>query len=375
MRVLQVAPFERGAAFGGSQRATSVAERLEERGVEVAWATLPPRVPGRAGRMLALASREPAAVQYARRGDAPPAGPFDIALAAHSYMAPQLARVTGATARVVDFHNLEWRHLDDVAALERPLRRAHLRVQARRMRRFEAGLVRTHALSLFASRSELRWARDAGGSGERLLVPNLLPSAERAVADEAWAERALRRRDDLLLYVGKLTFPPNVLSLERFLRETWPPLRAAQPGVRLRVAGDCSEATRARLASFDGVEVLGFVEDLRPSLAEAGAAVFPFDGSAGSSLRVLLFALAGLPAIGTAGAFRDFGEELGQVVSSRDDWIDAVRLCLSGESAGDRARAAALALHEDPAPWDALYETMRRVIRPAGDPEALVSRA
>jgi hypothetical protein len=373
MRVLQVAPFPRGAAFGGSQRATTVAERLEERGAEVGWAALAPQVPGRARRLMAVALREPAAVQYVRRcGDAP-GGSWDVALAAHSYMAPQLERVSAA-ARVIDFHNLEWRHLHDVAALERPLRRAHLRVQAARMRRFEAGLLHTHPLALFASSSELAWAGDIGAAGERLLVPNLLPRAERTVADAAWSERSRRRRDDLLLYVGKLTFPPNVLSLERFLRDTWPAILAARPGVRLRIAGDCSAPTRAGLAAFDGVEVLGFVEDLRPSLAEAAAAVFPFDGSAGSSLRVLLFALAGLPAIGPAAAFRDFGDELGHVVSGRDGWIEAVRLCLDGGDLGERARAVSLVMHEDPAPWDALYATMRRVAGFAGEPKTVVTR-
>lgn len=365
MRVLQVAPFARAAAFGGSQRATSVAERLEERGAEVTWAVRPPRVSARAGRLVAAVLPGPAAVRYARRAGPLPEGSFDVALAAHSYMAPQLENVEGA--RVVDFHNLEWRHLDDVAALERSPRRLHLRAQAARMRRYEAKLVRSLPLTLFASSTELEWAEATGGWGKRLLVPNLLPRETRALAEQAWLERQDSRRDGLLLYVGKLTFPPNLLSLERFLSDTWPAVLSSNSTVRLRVVGDCSVAARARLARHPRVEVLGFVEDLRPSLVQAAAAVFPFDGSAGSSLRALLFALTGLPAIGSPAALREFGSELGIAVASRADWVEAVRVCLDGENRGDRARTSALALHNDQAPWDALFASMSSA---AGLPEA-----
>src|SRR5215210_5535122 len=115
MKVLVVAPFERDKAFGGSQRATAIAERLEARRVGVDWATIRPRVPGGPARAVGSISSQPGLVRYARAGGRPPAGDWDAAIAAHSYMAPQLDRIPAARVRVVDFHNLEWRHLRDAA--------------------------------------------------------------------------------------------------------------------------------------------------------------------------------------------------------------------------------------------------------------------
>jgi hypothetical protein len=360
MRVLNVAPFARGAAFGGSQRATVVVERLEERNACVTWAALPPRVPGRARRLAETVLREPAAVRHARRAADPPDGDFDVALAAHSYMAPKLSHTSGTPIRVVDFHNLEWRHLKDVGQFAGPTRRAHLGAQAALMRRYEYDLVRSCPITLFATRSELEWAEAVGGDGVRLHVPNLLPRAEVAAAAQVWEQRREASRDAQLVYVGKLTFPPNVLSLERFLHGTWPTIRSANPSVKLRVAGSCTPAVRDQLSRHPGVEVAGFIDDLRPTLTEATAAVFPFDGRAGSSLRVLLYALAGVPAIGTAAAFRGLPSELGTVVSSASEWAEAVQAVRAGTAPDPRARAAVLALHDDPGPWDALMTALRR---------------
>jgi len=362
MRVLNIAPFARDESFGGSQRATVVAERLEERGASVAWAALPPRIPGRTRRLLETLAREPAAVRHARRADDPPGGSFDVALAAHSYMAPKLSHVPLEAVRVVDFHNLEWRHLQDVERFAGPARRVHLRAQVARLRRFERDLVRACQLTIFATPAEAEWADSVGRGGKHLVVPNLLPRAEVAAAAETWERRRTGSRDDLLLYVGKLTFPPNVLSLERFLRETWPTVLAANPQTVLRAVGACSDDVRRRLAAHPGVEATGFLADLRPSLAEAAVAILPFDGSAGSSLRVLLFALAGLPAVGSPGAFRGVAPDLGTVASTPTEWADAIAHIRSHGSSGSAARDAARALHRDPEPWDALMAELRRLV-------------
>jgi hypothetical protein len=353
MRLVLIAPFERGGAFGGSQRATTVAERLEERGASVDWVTIEPRVPGRGERVAGALVREPALVRYARGGGEPPRGDWDAAIAAHSYMTPHLGRLGIPCA--VDFHNLEWRHLLDAAAAAGPVRGAHLRLQARRMRRHEREVLRAHPLSLFASREELDWA---DGPGLRLLVPNLLPRAAAEAAEEARRARPAARRDDLLLYVGKLTFPPNAASLLRFLHTAWPAVLARNPRATLRVIGRCDAALRSRIAAHPRVEALGFVDDVGPSLSEAGAAVLPFDGRAGSSLRVLLYGLAGVPVIGPSTAFRGVERSGGIVVDSPVEWAAGVERALSGGGGESRMRAAAAALHADPAPWDALYAAL-----------------
>lgn len=356
--MLVVAPFERGRGQGGSQRATAVAERLEERGVEVEWQAVPRRRPSRLATARALARGRPSlTVPY--RSPARPAARPDVVLVAHSYLVPVTARALPGIPMVVDFHNLEWQHLADGHDRRDGslARRGYDRRQVSLMQRLERATAAESALSLFVSEEERAWARAAAPGARTLLVRSVLPRHAVDVADEIARRRAPARGE--VVYVGTLTFPTNVTSLERFLSEDWPAIRAADPALRLTVAGACAPGVRARLEHHPGVRALGFVDDLVPLLASCQAVVMPFDGAAGTSLRALLYALAGLPVIGSPLAFRGLGFAAGVVARRPEEWVAALAGDAAVHEAGRVAAAArrsASALQRDPGPWDALWQ-------------------
>jgi hypothetical protein len=222
------------------------------------------------------------------------------------------------------------------------------------MREVETSAAAAADLSLFVSDSEQAWARSAVPGAPTLLAPSVLPAADVRAAARIAAARDPRPAE--LAYVGTLTFPTNVASLERFLDHDWPAMRDRVPGLRLSVAGACDPAVRDRLGRHPGVTPLGFVKDLAPLLARCQAVAMPFDGAAGTSLRAIFYALAGLPVIGSPAAFRGIGFDAGIVADSPPSWAAA----LSGD-ARERADAVARAaqkhagrLQGDPRPWDAL---------------------
>jgi hypothetical protein len=359
MRVLVMAPFERGRGQGGSLRATAIAERLEERGVEVDWQVVRRRALNRAAKLRAARRGVPVlAALYD-----PPAvvtGAPDAMLVAHSYLLPAVRGVSRATPTIVDFHNLEWRHLLDGAHAgpAASVRRQWARHQVRLMHRLETSAVATAGLSLFVSESERKWARSAAPDRDTLLAPSTMPAAEARVASRIAAARDPQPGE--LAYVGTLTFPTNVASLERFLHRDWPAMRDRAPGLRLSVAGACEPAVCDRLGRHPGVTPLGFVEDLAPLLSRCQAVAMPFDGVAGTSLRSIFYALAGLPVIGSPNAFRGLGFTAGIVAGSPTDWADAVTG--DGRAQADAvARAAqgsARRLQDDREPWDGVVAAL-----------------
>jgi Glycosyl transferases group 1 len=362
-RVALIAPFARGRAHGGSQRATAIAERLEEHGIAVEWRAVAQRETSRGAKALAMVRLQPAlATLY--DGGAPLEG-VDVAIAAHSYLAPQLERLAPAAPQVVDFPNLEWRHLADLAASEERLRRRpYARAQAALMRRHERRLLAEALLALFVSPDELAWARSASPAAELLLVPSVLPRAEADAARRLAAGSARGRGADppRLLYFGTLDFPPNLRSLLRFLRECWPAIRAAVPGVELDVAGRAGERDRARIATFPGVTALGFVDELEPLLERSAATVLPVDSEAGTSLRCLFLALAGRWVIASPQALRGIPWPMGATAERPEEWASAVAaVAADGERSAelDAARRAAEERQQDPAPWDLLAERIR----------------
>src|SRR5437588_509612 len=105
MRVLMVAPFARGRAHGGSQRATAIAERLEERGLEVGWQVVSRRMTTSARKVSAIARGKPGLTCEYEPPERLAAGAWDVALVAHSYLFPRLESVLGDVPTAVDFHN------------------------------------------------------------------------------------------------------------------------------------------------------------------------------------------------------------------------------------------------------------------------------
>jgi hypothetical protein len=95
----------------------------------------------------------------------------------------------------------------------------------------------------------------------------------------------------------------------------------------------------------------------------------PIEGRAGTSLRALYCALAGIWVVGSAAAFRGLPWKMGATVSSPGEWAEAVRDAAGTSAWRERriaaARTAARSLQRDPAPWDTLYERISGGIAPA----------
>jgi glycosyltransferase involved in cell wall biosynthesis len=348
---------------------------LEERGIEVGWQVVGSRVTTRADKLKSLLRARPSIVELHEPPKALVPGRWDVVLLAHSYLVPALTRLICGKPSVVDFHNLEWMHLADGMHLERQarprvsVRQVYLASQVGLMRRLERSIVRTQPLSLFVTESDFTWALTMALPSRAILLRSVLPKAEEQAAARLSATRKPEAGN--LVYVGTLTFPTNLMSLHRFLAEDWLEMRSVEPNLRLTIVGACSERDRREIAAHAGVIATGFVDDLTPILARCGAVVMPFGGLAGTSLRALFYALAGLPVIGPSEAFRGLPFSVGLTVRSSKDWAEAARESVKAPEHFDaRARTAqmlATAHQADARPWDHLVKMIAELARTSAD--------
>ena len=88
-----------------------------------------------------------------------------------------------------------------------------------------------------------------------------------------------------ILFIGSFAHPPNVLAMEFFVHEVWPLLRDVTLHI---IAGARHEqyAVGADLAQ-PGIELEGFVADVRPAYQRATLVVAPLVASAGTNIKVL----------------------------------------------------------------------------------------
>jgi glycosyltransferase involved in cell wall biosynthesis len=124
-----------------------------------------------------------------------------------------------------------------------------------------------------------------------------------------------------LLLIGSFAHLPNLLALEFFLREVWPRL---SKGYSLHVIGGSRheyylDYFRQRMASDltrdlaqAGVEVEGFVADVRGAYDRAALVVAPLTASAGTNIKVLEAMAMGKAVISTSAGVNGLDVTAGQ---------------------------------------------------------------
>lgn len=105
---------------------------------------------------------------------------------------------------------------------------------------------------------------------------------------------------DTLVFSGSLSYAPNYDGLRWFLQEVLPRVQQNVSNVRLRVTGSTQGIDLAGLPSNSAVEYTGYVDDVRPVIAESWAAVVPLWQGAGTRLKILEAMALGTPVVSTS---------------------------------------------------------------------------
>lgn len=135
-----------------------------------------------------------------------------------------------------------------------------------------------------------------------------------------------------LLFIGSFAHKPNVLALEFFLRDVFPRLK----GVVLHVIAGQNHQRFWDL-QHDGVEVEGFVSDVRPAYRRAAVVIAPLVASAGTNVKIVEAMAMGKAIVSTEAGIH--GLELARgadviVTQSAEDMAAAITRLL--DSAAER---------------------------------------
>lgn len=232
---------------------------------------------------------------------------------------------------VVDLHNV-YSILARRAASEqsRTWSRRYLEREARLLARMEHRAARVADRLTVVSQEEAGYFRSLGARAVEV-VPN-------GVDLDAYRGLPTGRAggSPTLLYVGAMSWGPNVAAAEFLATTVLAEIRRRSPGVRLRIVGrDPAPRVRA-LGRLPGVEVTGPVPDVVPHLAEAHALVVPLEAGGGTRLKILEAFAAGLPVVSTPIGCEGLGATPGEhlLVADRDRFASAVSALLSDPELG-----------------------------------------
>jgi glycosyltransferase involved in cell wall biosynthesis len=340
-------------------------------GVEIEWVPQSPRRPRRmAAAAASVLSRRPYSQRLYRSRQ------LELRLAslaqaqqprwivAHSYhVAP--AALAAHRPVWVDFHNLDsevWGRTADSAA-SGPVR-LFARLQQPRVRGLERRLVAAAAGLSCVSRRDADALRALGTEVDPLVVPNGVDLSHYPLRREPAAE-------ELVFFVGDLSWPPNADGVRWFARSVWPRVKQLRPAARAEILGRSAPPDLKRLASAD-FALPGEGADTRPSWARAAVAIVPLLAGGGTRLKILEAAACGVPVVSTpVGAEGlDFTPETEILLrADAEGFAAAVAGLLADPDAAVRQAAAARARVEALYDWARIgREFASHLARAGGDP-------
>jgi glycosyltransferase involved in cell wall biosynthesis len=247
------------------------------------------------------------------------------------------AGACGSTPLAIDLHNV-YSELAARTALEQrqPLLRWFLTREAAALARMEQRAVTAVRVTMAVSERDQRYYSDLGARAV-YLAPNGVDCAAYASLPEA-----RRTGDPLILFIGAMSWAPNVSAARFLAAEVLPRVRFEIPGARLRIVGRDAGPEVHALARIEGVEVTGTVPDVIPHLAAAHVLAVPLDAGGGTRLKILEAFAAGLPVVSTP-----IGAEGLDVIHGRDLWLATRARFSEGvvQMLRNRQRAATLAAH------------------------------
>ncbi len=181
-----------------------------------------------------------------------------------------------------------------------------------------------------------------------------------------------------LLFIGSFAHLPNLLAVEFFLKEVWPLLHDATLHIiagaqheyylnhyRDRVSVDLSGALTGDLAGA-GIEVSGFVSDVRSAYQRAAVVVAPLVASAGTNIKVLEAMAMGRAVVSTPAGVN--GLDLAPdddflVARTAAEMAAAIERLLSDAGERRRIEAGARRRVEREFGWDTIARRQARLYR------------
>lgn len=193
-------------------------------------------------------------------------------------------------------HNAEFLLWRRMSFLERnPIKKAILYIESLRVHKLEKSIISGSDI-VFASPNDIVNFKKSGI--ESLNYARTYHLGNTALLKEKSLE--FSQSEKALLFIGTLSWEPNIQGLLWFIKEVWPRLRKAEPDVVLYLVGDKADNRLKKHAKTENIVFCGFIEDLEGYFQKARLAIVPLQFGSGMKVKVLDFMYRGLPLLTTS---------------------------------------------------------------------------
>lgn len=170
----------------------------------------------------------------------------------------------------------------------------------------------------------------------------------------------------ILVFTGAMNYWPNIQGVEWFVRKVLPKIRTVFPSLTFWVVGSHPVPAVQRLGQLKGVEVTGYVEDVRDYLAAADVCVVPLLIARGIQNKLLEAMAMGKAVVCTPQALEgiEAAPETDLLVSENSaSFADSVIRLLNDRLAGHRIGRNARQFVESKFSWEQNLSVLKKVLQ------------
>mgnify|MGYP000170982751 CR=1 FL=1 len=259
---------------------------------------------------------------------------------------------------VLHQHNAEYVMWQRFAALEkRPLHKLAVWMEARRVRNYEFR-IGNKADAILAAPNDIEALVALGLPRDKfILTLHLGDESLLDLPDIEFSRTACR-----LLYVGSLGWEANRDGLIWFLRYVWPELKRSHVDLTLTIIGPQAGQQLTLVAEkLEGVELLGFVDDLEPYYERSRVFIAPIRFGSGIKVKVVNALYRGIPVSSTSIGVEGLDVQPGRDLFVADDvgtMVEHIGILLTDKARWTQMRDACRTLMREKYTW---RETLDRL--------------
>jgi len=180
----------------------------------------------------------------------------------------------------------------------------------------------------------------------------------------AYHTRAIERERPKFLFVGNFLWLPNREALDRILTSIWPALHRKWPGAVFTIVGpNMSQKDRSQAMRL-GLEVLGWVDDIRSVYARSSLLLAPMGIGGGTKFKILEAMASGLPVVtskaGASGLAVADGINI-LLAQTPEEYVGKCEKIIQSADARNTLTGKARKLVETNYSWDSLAQNLSNI--------------
>ncbi|HID63522.1 MAG TPA: glycosyltransferase [Anaerolineae bacterium] len=169
-----------------------------------------------------------------------------------------------------------------------------------------------------------------------------------------------------LIFPAPLAYYANFDAMKFFLKEVFPKIRSKRPEAILRITGRAAGVPVDRLPLGEGTILTGYLDDVRPTVAQSWACIVPLRIGGGTRLKILEAMALGTPVVSTSKGAEGLEVTHGENILIADtpaEFADAVLRLLDDRALRARLAANGRRLVEDQYGWEGIGKKLDQLLR------------